>query len=280
MTGKAVQRINLAVADENLARIKAAGGKVDCIDRRSHHYRITGPAGGSIDFWASALRWRETRGRAPLRRGRGVDTLLEALPLVTGKAKASKPKKARKTYSPKPTVMIFADASYCASTRAAGWGAWIKADGKPSITVGGAIQAAATSAADAEAYALANAVTAAKVAGYIGAGAAVMLQTDCLVVLMGVRRAIPTAFDSPAAGGSATGRRRAAGTDGFQKAMAVLAKDLRGAVVITRHVKGHQAGGGRNWVNRTCDEIARKGMERRRDLAREAAPAAEVEARA
>src|SRR6202008_2051905 len=78
----------------------------------------------------------------------------------------------------KPNVTIFADASHDHKARVAGWGAWIKADGRSSITCGAAMKGAVASTTEAELCALANALTVARLRGVLSRRCVVMMQSD------------------------------------------------------------------------------------------------------
>ena len=169
---------------------------------------------------------------------------------------------------PKPTVMIFADASWCSETRAGGWGAWIKADGAQSITTGASLKGEIASAHVAELMALANAIHVAKANGFLAESAVVMLQSDCANALANIRRRLPGATNNRARGGcviTPTSRKRklAPGAAEPLEAIAKIATEHKLHIQV-RHVPGHTAGEGRQYVNRLCDGIARRGMKIRR----------------
>jgi ribonuclease HI len=170
----------------------------------------------------------------------------------------------------KPNVMIFADASHDRKARVAGWGAWIKADGRNSITCGAAMKGTVASAIEAELCALANALTVARLRGVVPKGSVVMMQSDCAVALGIIRGKIDGVEDRPAPGGIAImpvrrmklTKMHLAAVDVIREIIAAL-----GISVITRHVRGHQIGSGRQWVNSEVDRIARQAMrDRRREV--------------
>lgn len=178
---------------------------------------------------------------------------------------------------PKPTVMIFADASWCQQTHAAGWGAWIKADGAQSTTTGAALKGDIPSAHVAELMALANALHVAKATGMLTEGAVVMLQSDCLNALSNIRRRLPGASNNRAPGGAVVGptsqkRKLADGAKEPLEAIAAIGKEFKLRIQV-RHVPGHREGDGRQYVNRLCDSIAKRGMKQRRSELRETAHA-------
>jgi ribonuclease HI len=167
----------------------------------------------------------------------------------------------------KPDVTIFADASHDHNARVAGWGAWIKADGRSSITCGAAMKGRVASAIEAELCALANAMTVARLRGVLSERCVVMMQSDCLVALAILRSKIPDVEDRPAPGGLAVDpikrmkltRVHLAAVDVVREIVTAL-----GISIVTRHVRAHQPGGGRQWVNAAVDRIARREMRHRR----------------
>jgi ribonuclease HI len=169
--------------------------------------------------------------------------------------------------------MIFADASFCPRTKAAGWGAWVKRDGGVSEAFGGSFRDPMPDSTTAELCALANAMHRAIGWRLILPGDVVMLQSDSLGALERIRRAIPASFDNPAKGGLPVGQSRKARDASIGLAAADRIKALaEGAnlTLVTRHVRGHQKGGGRQWVNGACDQIAKAGMRKARDEIRDA----------
>lgn len=175
-------------------------------------------------------------------------------------------------------VTVFSDASFCARTKAAGWGCWVKGDKRASITDGGPLTAPMRTSTDAEAAALANALWTARKYGFLTPDTLVMLQSDCSGVLNYVLRTFPEARDNPVAP-----------TVGLSKAQAKKQKPVRcvatkkdpepgspieaamrtlkeiveatGIVLEVRHVRGHKGQlGGRYGVNDLCDRTARKAM--------------------
>lgn len=167
----------------------------------------------------------------------------------------------------KPNVTIFADASHDHNARVAGWGAWIKADGRSSITCGAAMKASVASATEAELCALANALTVARLRGVLSGGCVVMLQSDCLVALAIIRGKIPNVEDRPAPGGLAVAPIKHMKLTQVHLAAVDVVRGIVTALeisIVTRHVRGHQPGGGRQWVNAAVDKIARQAMRHRR----------------
>jgi ribonuclease HI len=169
----------------------------------------------------------------------------------------------------KPDVTIFADASHDPKARVAGWGAWIKADGRRSITCGTAMKGRIATASEAELCALANALTVARLRAVLAPGHVVMLQSDCVDALAIIRRRITAVEDRPVTGGVAVipGKKKRQLSQTHSAAVAVIEAIVVSLQVtlITRHVRGHKRGDGRQWVNGEVDRIARQAMRERRD---------------
>jgi ribonuclease HI len=190
-------------------------------------------------------------------------------PVAPNRTVAIAPVPAGVTRRRKPDVTIFADASHDHRARIAGWGAWIKADGQPSITCGAAMKGRIGTTSEAELCALANALTVARLRAVLAPGHVVMLQSDCVDALAIIRNRIAAVEDRPVTGGVTVvpGKKKRKLSNIHSAAIAVI----EGIVVslditlITRHVRGHRRGDGRQWVNGEVDRIARKAMRERRD---------------
>lgn len=175
--------------------------------------------------------------------------------------------------SRKPDVTIFADASHDAKSRVAGWAAWIKADNRASIMCGAAMKKTIASTIEAELCALANALALARLRGVLAAGSVVMIQSDCAVALSIIRGKIAGVVDRPALGGIAVNPARRTKLTSAQLAAVNVIREIAETLkisIITRHVRGHQNGPGRQWVNSQVDRIARQAMrDQRRKLFRD-----------
>ena len=122
-------------------------------------------------------------------------------------------------------------------------------------------------------------MTAAKTAGYLLPGSVVMLQSDCVNALAQIRRYTPAAVDNPITGGLSVGVASRLPIEAARPAYLAIDRLARetGIHLQVRHVKGHQEGAGRSWVNRTCDEIAKTAMRQvRSSIDHEARAGAEV----
>ena len=158
---------------------------------------------------------------------------------------------------------IFADASYDDRNKAAGWAAWIKADGRASAMASGAFKALPSTSSDAELLAVANAVHSANRLGMIDDGAEILLQSDSVHALAIVLWAIPGSIERPHEN-SATifPYNKPKLKDDARKAVEVIRAivSARRLKVACRHVRGHTEGAGRQYVNRAVDAAARKAM--------------------
>lgn len=165
----------------------------------------------------------------------------------------------------KPTVTIFADASVDPQSKVGGWACWIKVDGAEAIVRGAPLKQKVKNTTEAELAALANAMAVAKTAGLLSG--VVMLQSDCLEGLGLIRQRIPAAVDSPAKGGKRVPFRRVAPHRNHKAALTAIDRMVQslGLRLVLRHVYGHKAGDGRQWVNRRCDEVAKQHMRQLRD---------------
>lgn len=165
---------------------------------------------------------------------------------------------------PRLAATIFADASFCPRSKAAGWAMWAKTGGLDALVAGGPIKVPCALSWEAEACALANAVSTAHRYGYLGAdGEAVMLQSDCLRTLSMLLTHVPGTVERRHEDGAAIPGIRLR----FLSAVEVEALDViqacaceAGVSLILRHVRGHTTGAGRQWVNRQCDRIAKQHM--------------------
>jgi ribonuclease HI len=175
------------------------------------------------------------------------------------------------------TVTIITDASFCPASRAAGWAAWIKADGRDSALVSGPFtKIAPVSSGEAEFFAVANALFKAVKDGFVGERDKVMIQSDCVAVLEAMLWGLDCQ-ESQHPNGCGLNRPRtrpALCAGGGEKALTTIGAMAAplGLELVVRHVRGHTSGGGRQWVNRACDRAARKAMEAAR---RNRAPIAE-----
>lgn len=229
-----------------------------CID-------ATAPCGRKFMIYPTTSSWMERglkKGTPVRRTGRIKDFLTEYQ-----RTEAAKASEAAEWAKLRPALTIFTDAALCIRTGASGWGAWMKGGDIPSIMVGGQIGDILQSSTEAEIRAGANAFAVARSRGLLQPGAVVMWQSDSLHALRWLLAAYPLSRDRPAKDGIPAGRPKelsptAASSAGCRE-LARICRELK-LRVLTRHVKGHQEGPNRQWVNRQCDEIAGGHMRARR----------------
>ena len=166
---------------------------------------------------------------------------------------------------------IISDASFVPHSKTSSWGAWVKADGKPSETYGGLIRRECNDSTDAEICALANALYKAISTGLVEPNTEVMLQSDSTQALGLLKKLVPNV--------SVRNHKDSAELAVFRKPQlcgglrAEAAKVVEriatahGLTIVLRHVRGHKAGGGRQWVNRKVDSIAKAARSATRDSA-------------
>lgn len=232
---------------------KKIGAAYKLLDAGVHHYRITGPIGGRMDYWGGTGNWLMVD--HPGIKGNGLESLLERIKDLDPTEGLS---------SERGTlVTIFADASYDHRTGAAGFGCWIKGGGA-AITHGGPLHTVANST-DAELAALAEALDYAIYRGEVGRGRTVMLQSDCEGALSTMMKIMVDVTHSRGPDDSVEVRpaRRLMASLANSPALDKLrrlqqAHDLK---IVVRHVRGHQGRNhsGRSWVNSECDMLARRG---------------------
>lgn len=152
-------------------------------------------------------------------------------------------------------VTVFADASFCPDTKAAGYAVWIKTDGQ-TIRHAGAFKTAVTTAGAAEVKALANGICLAVSRLDLKVGDMIVAQSDSTEALGVIR------------GGKRLARKWWPVYDRVRMALAT-----RGVSLRLRHVKGHQGkdAGPRHAVNEWCDGAAKRVMRDERQALRTAA---------
>lgn len=162
-------------------------------------------------------------------------------------------------------LTLFADASHCPKTGACGWGAWARRDGwDKGEFLGAQFKTPMKNIAEAELCALANALYHLDSKNLLDGVTGIMLQSDnlrCLsiiasrvpnVVIRNHEEAAKVPLLSP---GAILSKIELKAVPTFETIR------LRLSYMAVRHVKGHKAGEGRQWVNRQCDEIAGKHMQ-------------------
>ena len=108
---------------------------------------------------------------------------------------------------------------------------------------------------------MANALTKADREGLIDDDMEVMLQSDSAVALGILLRLVPGAVNRPHENSAALfPPRRSHAWRGLREEAAAVITEIaarRRLAIVIRHVRGHTAGGGRQWVNRQVDAAAR-----------------------
>lgn len=160
-------------------------------------------------------------------------------------------------------LTLFADASFCAQTGAAGWGAWAKADGWPEgKTFGGQFRKRQTSNNTAELSACANALHVVLNHEDTSGVRQILLQSDnqrALALLIGAGLAEASGW-CPAKKKIGAGSGMTPGPDEVV-ALGIVKDVLPDKTKLhVRYVPGHRPGGGRAWVNRACDMLAKQHM--------------------
>lgn len=170
-------------------------------------------------------------------------------------------------------LTLFVDASWCPETHAAGWGAWAKRDDwQRGRTFGAPFKAAMRTIGDAEIAGIANALH--QLAGWdaLAGVRSVMVQCDCIQALETLVRLGGAQVSNHADGARIWPRLKRGIYTRVEQAAALRIRELLGErTLVVRHVRGHQAGGSRQWVNRECDRLAKRGMRDARARVREAA---------
>lgn len=251
---------------EDAARRLKAHGFSLLLHEASLCITATAPDGRRYQLWPSVGRWKSMDSpKAKHQRG-DLSAFLEH----SARAAAAIEHDRRQWAGLRPATTIFTDAALCPRTGAAGWGAWLKGGERSSVSFGGPIAELLKSSSEAEARAAANAFAVARKRGLIEAGSVVMWQSDSLVALRWLLVAYPHSRDRPAKDGLSVGKPRkvpaGASTSAGARELARICAELE-LKVLTRHVRGHQQGPNRQWVNRLCDEIAGDHMRARRRIA-------------
>lgn len=165
-------------------------------------------------------------------------------------------------------MTLFADASLCSETGAAGWGSWAIRDGwGRGRFQGGQIKLIGpkiTASNTAELAGIALALWQHYVQGDLKGLTSIMIQCDNLTALGYILAKMPRAIVSKkpglAHGGNIVPVR--GGSPVVERMLDTVAETLHGLTVTLRHVKGHNDPemDGRSWVNNQCDAEAKRHM--------------------
>jgi ribonuclease HI len=136
---------------------------------------------------------------------------------------------------------LLVDASWCPNTGVAGYGYWIASD-RGKLGGGAALQGILSSSNLAEMQAICNVIHIAKSKGLILPQEEVLVQTDCIAAILGLRNARPLNADE-------------------EQTRAKFAELTEDHLVVFRHVKAHTG----RWearfsANRKCDKRAKDAM--------------------
>ncbi len=168
----------------------------------------------------------------------------------------------------KPVLLtLFADASFCPKSRAAGWGAWAIRDGWPAGRfMGGAFRREIHNSTEAELCGLASAIWHLEQNALLSEVGAFILQCDNVAALGTIGHRLPGARWSAQcdARDVAAHFRKSKLRPLEDEAIQAIRQVVLARPVWLRHVKGHVSGTGRNWVNQKCDDEARRHMLARR----------------
>jgi ribonuclease HI len=161
-------------------------------------------------------------------------------------------------------ITIFADASFCPKTGAAGWGSWAIRDGwQRGKFHGGPLRREISSSNTAELCGIASALWKHNRDGDLDEVKSFMLQCDNVTALGFILGKISHARPSRLKGERNAPVTRALTNNKLCLEALTVIKDIVGKRgVLVRHVKGHSGTNtGRAWVNHQCDREARRHME-------------------
>lgn len=162
----------------------------------------------------------------------------------------------------KADITMFADASVQPKIRSAGWGFWIKGDGRSALSAGGHIPQFTSDTSVAELEAILSGLSFAQEQDYfLPADSSILIQSDCSPALAALRALRPEIAVSAHAESAPIHPRRKKLKSREQSVVDRIfaVTDGVGLTIAVRHVRGHKTGDGRNWVNRHCDKLAKMG---------------------
>lgn len=172
-------------------------------------------------------------------------------------------------------MTIFADASWCPTSQAAGWGAWAIRDGwRAGRIIGGPIRRPVANSTEAEVCGIASAIWRLCKDGVLEDVEAFVVQCDNVAALATFGQQMRTAQWASRRDDRdvAHHTRKTPLTALEREAVKHVRLILNERPLWLRHVKGHTSGTGRNWVNQQCDDEARQHMlSRRQELQKAAA---------
>lgn len=164
---------------------------------------------------------------------------------------------------PTEWLTLFCDASLDPAVGAAGWGAWAKRDAwRSGQTMGGVFKNLIYTSHEAELCAVANALSRLEADDAFVGVSTVMIQSDSVRAMQMILSRVPGSRTSDHGDSCPVRRTRAKPTALEKKAIKRILDFAveHGVGLVVRHVKGHQKGDKRQWVNRQCDSIAKRHM--------------------
>lgn len=154
-------------------------------------------------------------------------------------------------------VTIIVDASYCSSSRAAGFGYWIASE-RGKMGGGGSMRIPVENSTAAEMLAVCNSLHVARNSDLIQPGDHILIQTDCVAAIEGLK----------------TDFHRQLKVEQEKEARRFLMRFRREhqLTLSFRHVKGHSGRREARYVtNHLCDKRAKAGMRKAREMMKEQA---------
>lgn len=167
-------------------------------------------------------------------------------------------------------LTLFADASFCPKTRAAGWGAWAKKDGwQFGRFSGGPMRRPFQTSNAAELCGIASALHDLDAAGALDDVSTVIIQCDNIVALGMILSHVARSRTASRKGARDVDIKpvRWARVDELSRqAITSIRRTTQGKTIWLRHVRGHQTDeSGRSWINEQCDAEAKRHMNTVRD---------------
>lgn len=164
-------------------------------------------------------------------------------------------------------LTLFCDASFDHKTAAGGWGAWAKREDWPRGKDACGRVFGAHNSTEAELLGIAEAITVSLALGWLDQ-ADVMIQCDNLAALAVIYYSAD-GIDTPTKNGiRIADHGKPDISPVMRRALQSTTEALGGKRVFLRHVKGHSdASCGRSWVNKQCDLLAKREMNKfRREI--------------
>lgn len=161
-----------------------------------------------------------------------------------------------------PDLTIFSDASVDPRAKKSGWGFWMRGDNRMAIYAGGPLKIFTPDTSTAELEAIANGLWFADAQGYfLPSDSMIMIQSDSIQALACIQKSRPCCIERKHEDGAHIMPRKKPLMPRQRSAVMAILKiaDRHNLAIALRHIRGHKGGGGRNWVNRLCDKLAKEG---------------------